>query len=43
MKKENIDFLTAIEKLATEIGLKIPVDFGVKMTIIIFQNRIQKY
>ena len=30
MKKENIDFLTAIERLATEIGLKIPADFGSK-------------
>ena len=30
MKKENIDFLAAIEKLATEIGLKIPDDFGSK-------------
>ena len=30
MKKENIDFLTAIEKLANEIGLKIPTDFGSK-------------
>ena len=40
MKKENIDFLSAIEKLATEIGLKIPVDFGSKN---VNNNRSKSY
>ncbi|MFL2802488.1 MAG: DNA primase [Paracoccaceae bacterium] len=28
MKNENLDFLTAIERLANEIGLKLPTNFG---------------
>ena len=28
MKTENLDFLTTVKRLATEVGLKLPISFG---------------